>query len=249
MKKGITFFIVLIVVSVAVGQDKKTVRVNTPGITERYQIDKETKMKDGFFVRTNTRTKDTLVVGNYANNAKTGLWKYLSTAGLPYIDYNHSTHEVVYLTDDIKLVENFMVKVDSDFLLTKVDRAPFYLGDYQETQRILVENLRIPKELMEKKVNSSCYYTFVVNTQGKIEQISVLKSLSPAFDKQVVSAIQKLDQQWEPAIRNGEKVDARISLLINISDQDHVKKVAEMPFFYVMNLVYYSTTTVSRTSL
>ncbi len=242
--KTVILTMFLSVVLVAYTQNSKTVKKNGVSITEYYLVDKKTKLKDGLYVRINERTKDTLAVGNYANDIKSGNWRYFSAAGMPYITYNYSTDSIHFLSDAITSVRQFIVKTDTTFILTDVDRAPVYTGDFQEVYRTLAENISVPRSIAENNKTGNCFYTITISKDGRIVDITTKKSLSKDIDKQVAASFAMLHNNWLPALCNGKAVDAQINLLVNISNNNQAKKQDEKPYFYFLNLVYYSTVNI-----
>jgi hypothetical protein len=198
--KALILTMTSLLVMVTYSQNRKTVKKHELSITEHYQIDKKTKQKDGLYVRIHNLSNDTLAVGNYTNDLKTGNWRYFSLGGAPYITYDYSTDSIHFLADTITSVKQFIVKIDSTFILTDVDRAPVYTGDYQEVYRILTENISVPRTIAENNKTGNCYYTFTISKDGKVKDLTTNKSISKEIDKQITEAFTKLNHKWLPAI-------------------------------------------------
>ncbi|GHV27187.1 hypothetical protein FACS1894176_08850 [Bacteroidia bacterium] len=93
-----------------------------------------------------------------------------------------------------------------------VDEMPQFPGGQQALTRFLQKNLYYPSNAKDKK-SGFVLVRFVVNTDGKAEQIEVIRSLAPEFDQEAVRVIQ-LMPEWNSGKHEGKAVPVYYSLPI-----------------------------------
>ncbi len=71
--------------------------------------------------------------------------------------------------------------------------------------------LTYPVEAIKDSIEGIVSVSFVINKEGKPEQIKILSSLGAPFDNEAVRVIAGMPQ-WKPASMNGKPVPARISM-------------------------------------
>jgi len=63
--------------------------------------------------------------------------------------------------------------------------------------------------------NTKIEIAFLVTSEGKIQNIQILKGISPETDKEVINLIEN-SPDWTPAIQNGKNMDYKILLLVKL---------------------------------
>ncbi|GAA0195175.1 hypothetical protein GCM10009122_59220 [Fulvivirga kasyanovii] len=71
--------------------------------------------------------------------------------------------------------------------------------------------LRYPKEAMTDSVSGVVLVGFVIDVEGKPQQIEVLKSLGTYFDKEAVRVIENMPP-WKPATINGKPIATKLNI-------------------------------------
>ena len=89
--------------------------------------------------------------------------------------------------------------------LMKLEVEAEFPGGQQGWLKYLGNNLEYPSSLKDKHIKGEVIVTFTVNIQGKVENVQIKKSLSPAMDKEAMRVIQK-SPRWRPAMQNNKKV-------------------------------------------
>lgn len=112
--------------------------------------------------------------------------------------------------DVSSLREERVIKEDTFIFIE--DFFPSYPGGFDAMQKFLIENLRYPN--IEACVEGRVILRFVVKKDGAIENIEVLKSLHPDFDKEALRVV-RLMPKWNPAINDkGDTIDYQLILPI-----------------------------------
>ena len=108
------------------------------------------------------------------------------------------------------------VSINLNKVYNKVDEMPVYPGGNQVLYKTLGNNIVLPEEIISGKVTS----TFVVDKEGNVTNIKIIKGLSKEVDEAVVKAFKKLSK-FIPGKVNGIPVNVQYSLPVNIhSDEE-----------------------------
>jgi TonB family protein len=94
------------------------------------------------------------------------------------------------------------------------DVMPTFPGGVEAIGRVLSRELEYPKKEMKKGVQGRVIVSFVVQTNGKVGDVKVMKSVSPGLDAEAVRAVKQL-RGWNPGTKNGQPVNTRYTLPVN----------------------------------
>lgn len=94
---------------------------------------------------------------------------------------------------------------DDPYLLPEI--MPEFDGGTEAMLKYIRENLRYP----ETDVQGRVVLRFTVTKTGELENIHILRSLAPEFDKEAVRVIQSMPK-WIPGKQNGVNVDVYYTL-------------------------------------
>jgi protein TonB len=121
---------------------------------------------------------------------------------------------------DIPELDNPVVKDTSStqgahrYIFTSVEMAPEYPGGIDGFVRYIALNLRYPRNDFKNKIEGKVNIAFVVDRDGSLTQIKILKGVSPDIDAEAIRLI-KNSPKWKPGIQNGRAVPVSYSILIN----------------------------------
>lgn len=101
--------------------------------------------------------------------------------------------------------------VTQDSVYTKSDVEPSFPGGIKELQKFIISNINYPEESRKNNIEGAVLVTFVVKSNGKIEDIKIKNSVNPELDNEAVRVV-KLMPDWIPGEVNGERVDVMASL-------------------------------------
>lgn len=127
---------------------------------------------------------------------------------------------------------------DKPPLPTFVDEQAEFPGGAKALSNFISSNLKYPNIAKEKKNLGSCGVKFMVDVDGTIKDITVIKNIEgcPECDqeaKRIISIMPK----WKPAVKDGKKLAVTLAIPINFSTEPETKKeeiftvVEEMPQF------------------
>lgn len=80
----------------------------------------------------------------------------------------------------------------------------------------IARNLKYPEEAMNSKIQGTVYVQFVVEKDGSLSHITILRGIVPLIDNEVVRVV-KSSPAWTPAKKKGKSV--RVSYTIPIAFQ------------------------------
>ena len=103
---------------------------------------------------------------------------------------------------------------DNDIIFSVVENEPEYPGGEDAMYKFLTKNLQYPKTAIEKNIEGIVIVEFVVEKDGKLSNIKVIRSVSPELDSEAVRVISKMPK-WKPGTQRGKKVRSTFRLPIN----------------------------------
>ena len=97
-----------------------------------------------------------------------------------------------------------------------VEQMPEYPGGMQALMEYLSQNIKYPEDAQKQKVEGRVIATFVVETDGSISNIEVVKHAFPSLDAEAVRVIQAMPK-WTPGKQSGKVVRVKYTIPINFS--------------------------------
>ena len=102
-------------------------------------------------------------------------------------------------------------QTDDEELFIDYEKKPEFPGGQTALERFIKNHLRHPVSIRESNLNGRVVCEFIVNKDGSISDIEVVRSNYSAMNDEVVRMLQEMPR-WEPATSNGEPVRARYVL-------------------------------------
>jgi protein TonB len=110
-------------------------------------------------------------------------------------------------------------KIEEDNIpMDKVDFMPEYPGGNEAFQKFMQRNLKQPED-MEEHQKVLVMAKFVVNKEGDITDIDIIKNGRKDLDEEVVRVIKKMPK-WKPGIQNGRKVSVYFKLPVTFVSEN-----------------------------
>ena len=120
---------------------------------------------------------------------------------------------VPLIIDPDKVDQYLAERKDTINVYDCVEQMPSFPGGTQKLKEFIEENLRYPKELEETCVQGRVIVRFIVERNGKLSNVKVVKSVDPALDKEAIRIV-KLMPRWIPGRQNG--ITVRVKCYIPI---------------------------------
>ncbi len=95
-----------------------------------------------------------------------------------------------------------------------VEQQPQFPGGMSELMKFLSDNIVYPQIALESGLQGRVIVQFVVNKNGEIVNIQVVKGVDPFLDKEAVRVINTMPK-WIPGKQNGQAVNVKFTLPVN----------------------------------
>ena len=92
-----------------------------------------------------------------------------------------------------------------------VEQMPSFPGGPSALMQYLSSNIKYPVVAEENGVQGRVVCTFVVERDGSITDVRVIKSVDPSLDKEAVRVVKSMPK-WAPGKQNGQPVRVRFTL-------------------------------------
>jgi hypothetical protein len=240
--RKISFIIVIMFACFSHSQTIIRKKNTTAFYTDHFSVNKNTLQKHGQFIRMSNLKSDTLISGLYDNDKRIGRWRFFDITGNLQLQYDYDNNTFTHIADTIKNIKKFSIRTDSTFRFTNVDRPPLYLSDTEDLYRTIATGFVLPAIISKKKITGRSVASFEIDDNGKLSNIEINQTLHPELDKAIISVIEKLENNWQPAIKNGKPIVTCFLVVVNVlRSNEPVPQIIEQPhimFLTVQNSGY-----------
>jgi periplasmic protein TonB len=102
---------------------------------------------------------------------------------------------------------------DTGVIYIRVEKLPEYPGGRTAMDKFLRDNIKYPSVALVKKLAGVVYISFLVNHEGKVDKVKIIKSLDVTLDNEAMRVI-RLMPRWVPGKRHGKAVNVMLTLPI-----------------------------------
>ena len=95
-------------------------------------------------------------------------------------------------------------------------KMPEFPGGMAALMRYLATHIRYPEEAKAKNCSGTVYLNFVVEGNGTISHIKVLRGVCPSLDKEAVRVVEQMPP-WVPGYNNGKPVSVSFNIPVKFS--------------------------------
>ena len=156
--------------------------------------------------------KDEPAIGKYGEKGKDGVIEITTKKrATPPDSIKPDTAAVSPVRpDQVRKVESFVP--EEPFVV--VEQMPMFPGGEKELLDFIGSNAKYPEELLDKKISGKVIIRFAVNTDGNVEDLSVLKGVHPALDREALRVVSDLPQ-FIPGRQGGKAVPVWYMVPVN----------------------------------
>lgn len=104
--------------------------------------------------------------------------------------------------------------VNSNSVYDVVEQMPSFPGGISGLRTYLNQNIRYPAEAQENCVQGRVVVSFVVEKDGHISDVTVLRSVDPSLDKEAIRVVRNMPR-WTPGKQGGEPVRVRYTIPVS----------------------------------
>jgi protein TonB len=103
-------------------------------------------------------------------------------------------------------------------IFTVVEAMPDYPGGDAARMQFLQDNIKYPQMARESGIQGTVYVTFVVETDGSVTDVRVLRGIGGGCDEEAIRVI-KLMPKWNPGKQRGKPVRVQFNMPIKFTLQ------------------------------
>ena len=145
--------------------------------------------------------------GKYVNGQMADDWDYYNDTGRIVMQKTFDNGALIKTRDILKEQEekDDNEEENEDNVFVKVEKESEFKGGIKQWSAYLTKNLRYPEVAIQTNTAGMGVVSFIVGTDGSVNDIFLFKSLEYSLDDESVRMI-KESPKWEPAHQNGKKV-------------------------------------------
>jgi protein TonB len=102
---------------------------------------------------------------------------------------------------------------DEPFIMVEV-MPSFRGGDINKFRDYIMKRTNYPQEAIDKKIQGRVFLTFIIETDGSISNVTIVRGIDPLIDSEAVKAVQS-SPNWSPGLQRGQPVRVRFSMSLN----------------------------------
>jgi len=92
-----------------------------------------------------------------------------------------------------------------------VEDLPQFPGGAVEMMKFLQRNLKYPPQIQERKIQGKVVAEFIVNKDGSVTDVKVVKSLNPPCDREVLRVLRMMPR-WTAGIQNDQPCRTKVCI-------------------------------------
>jgi len=157
---------------------------------------------------------------NPSNNVDSSIRRTVTCYFIPpVIEKKKSSSKIKVQEEQVQVMcykptsETIALSIDSNQVYNHVEVMPQFPGGDSKLIKWLSENTHYPKNTQDKGIEGRVVCRFVVEEDGTISDIEIVKSLAHDFDKEAVQIIKSMPK-WIPGKQNGKAVRVYYNLPI-----------------------------------
>jgi TonB family protein len=211
----------------------KVMEYSTAGelLMEGHSTKRDTLFREGLF----RYYMEGLLVSesNFHNNKPVGEWKdYYSDGKVRVVrNYNsegkyHGSFKVLYHDGKVRRLDIFnngKLKEGKCFTASGADTAwfayqtqPEFPGGENKRMEYLTSSVVYPKAAREAGIQGIVYVTFMVEKEGNISDVKILRGVHPLLDEETLRVIRSMPL-WKPGMIDGKPVRVRFNMPVKFT--------------------------------
>ncbi len=161
---------------------------------------------NGYYKGYDKSFKKIVEEGTIKNGEPDGEWKYQDSLGTRVESYTNGKFISGTFTNTLGETTNYTIR----------ETLPEFPGGPQAFSQYLARKIIYPREDREKNIQGAVILTFVVEKDGKLSDIKILRHVSPAIDAEAVRVF-KASPTWKPGYQFGKPVRAHFTQSVSFS--------------------------------
>lgn len=128
-------------------------------------------------------------------------------------DDNTEIPEYIPPPDNIEIEEDVVVEEE---IFMVVESMPHFPGGDEAFRNYLSKNLKYPQIAKESDIQGTVYVTFIVERNGTINNIKILRGIGGGCDEEAIRVIENMPD-WIPGKQRGKEVRVQFNLPIKFT--------------------------------
>lgn len=128
--------------------------------------------------------------------------------------------------DQVGQVVGIAGEQNSNEVFLIVEEPPTFPGGVDAYKSHLLTNLKYPERAKNEGIEGNVFVSFVVTTEGKLEDIQVVRGIGGGCDTEAVRMLE-LSPDWIPGKQRGRLVNARMNLRVAFSLSGNATQVQD----------------------
>ena len=194
--------------------------------------------------------------GKFTLSVKKGDVLVVSYVGLQtqFVPIDAETNLVIWTRDDVQSMNEMLVvgyapeekeqqqkkekskdNPQEEVIFQVVEEMPQYPGGMAEAMKFLSNNMRYPQTAQQAKIEGRVIVQFVVEKDGSVSNIGILRGVSPDLDAEAVRVVSMMPK-WIPGKQRGKAVSVKYTMPIMFRLQSPEPKKKETASYQQINL-------------
>ena len=152
-------------------------------------------------------TIESITVEKHEEGSSTPATVWIKTKGAPELAIGAWDYEEEKKPELIGVV----VKAVPDEPFDVVEQMPEFPGGTPELMKYISTNVKYPKEAFEKGIQGRVVVQFVVEKDGSINEVKVVKKVNEHLDAEAIRVVNAMPK-WKPGKQKGEPVRVKFTL-------------------------------------
>ena len=129
------------------------------------------------------------------------------------IDTEDDKDKVVTISAPVT-TSSVVVEEEDNVVFQVVEKMPSFPGGDAELFKFLSNNIKYPVIAQENGIQGRVICQFVVNRDGSIVDVEVVRSVDPSLDREAIRVIKSMPK-WNPGMQRGKPVRVKYTLPVN----------------------------------
>ena len=129
-------------------------------------------------------------------------------------------------TNTVSMVKNDSgITADKEAVFEVCEQMPEFKGGMKSLMSYLTNNVKYPKEALDKSIQGRVVVQFIVNKDGTIVNPKVVRSVDPYLDKEAIRVVMAMPK-WKPGTQRGEPCNVKytIPIMFRLTDSGNKAK-------------------------
>ncbi|MBK6965185.1 MAG: energy transducer TonB [Bacteroidales bacterium] len=132
------------------------------------------------------------------------------------LDIDAEATELTEIPEYTPIASNEEEEVAEAEIFTVVEESPSFPGGDEARIRFLTENIKYPQIARESSISGTVYVTFVVEKNGNVTDVRVLRGIGGGCDEEAVRVIKAMPK-WSPGKQRGKPVRVQFNMPIKFT--------------------------------